>query len=93
MNPAIDFIYNLSNVTLFQPSLTIGIVGVILTILVAILVYFVYLYGYGAVIIYEEERLHEHKKSVLQELIVMKDIQTEIEKEIERAMLNETFSG
>lgn len=45
----------------------------------------------GALLIRTEQKNIEKKKHILGDLILMKDIQTEMEKEIEQAMLKATF--
>ncbi len=49
------------------------------------------LYVMGALLIRTEQKNIEKKKHILGDLILMKDIQTEMEKEIEQAMLKATF--
>jgi len=43
--------------------------------------------------LWREKRMLENKKNILTDLILMKDIQSEMEKEIEQATLKATFQG
>jgi hypothetical protein len=52
-----------------------------------------FLYGYGYRVVRRDARELQNKKNTLSDLILMKDIQTELEKEIEQAMLKATFQG
>ncbi len=52
-----------------------------------------FLYSYGAHLVKRDIAQIEAKKRTLSDLILMKDIQTELEKEIEQAMLKATFHG
>lgn len=45
----------------------------------------------GWILLRRDDALIVKRKSMLQELIQMKDVQTEIEREIEKAMIQETF--
>jgi hypothetical protein len=94
MNISTEFIYSISNLYLFHAgNIAVAVAIIAAGILLVAVCYFVFVFIYGDLILRREAKLLEHKKSVLQELILMKDIQTEIEKEIEKAMLNQTFSG
>lgn len=53
----------------------------------------VFLYGYGYMMVRGDAHELSKKRNTLNDLILMKDIQTELEKEIEQAMLKATFQG
>jgi hypothetical protein len=53
----------------------------------------IFLQSYGYVLVKKDENDLAKKKNTLSDLILMKDIQTELEKEIEQAMLKATFQG
>lgn len=53
----------------------------------------IFLYTYGWSIVHHDSLELQKKKETLTDLILMKDIQTELEKEIEQAMLKATFQG
>ncbi len=94
MNISTEFLYTISNLYLYHVgSVGVAIAIIIVCILFVVVCHFAFVFTYGDLLLRKEAQLLEHKKSVLQELILMKDIQTEIEKEIEKAMLNQTFSG
>lgn len=54
---------------------------------------YTFLYGYGYKLVAVDNKELKRKKETLSDLILMKDIQTELEKEIEQAMLKATFQG
>jgi hypothetical protein len=54
---------------------------------------YVFLYGYGYKVVLRDANDLRKKKETLSELILMRDIQTELEAEIEQAMLKATFQG
>ena len=88
-----QFQYIYSNLWLYQFHADWGIV--IGSILAGVLVMGVYymLIRYAALysISYHADRVLAHKKKTLGDLILMKDIQTELEKEIEQAILKAAF--
>ena len=65
----------------------IGAIGLIL------LFRWIFLYSYGWSLVSRDAFDLKKKKETLTDLILMKDIQTELEKEIEQAMLKATFQG
>ncbi len=90
-NNAFRYIY--SNISLYQfdanwTSALIAIVwGIVLIGLVYSMIRLWALYSIG----YHADRALTHKKKTLSDLILMKDIQTELEKEIEKAILKAAF--
>ena len=58
-----------------------------------LLLTYAYLFTIGFVILWREKRTLQNKKNILTDLILMKDIQSEMEKEIEQATLKATFQG
>ncbi len=94
MNISTEFLYTVGNLYLYHMgSVGLAVAIILASIFVVAILYFISVFTYGDLLLRKEAQLLEHKKSVLQELILMKDIQTEIEKEIEKAMLNQTFNG
>lgn len=87
------FNYIIDNLTLSSPGMIEILVGLIFGILCIIAMREAFLYGYGYRIVAKEARELQGKKNTLSDLILMKDIQTELEKEIEQAMLKATFQG
>jgi len=47
----------------------------------------------GAITLYREKSEERKKQNTLNDLILMKDVQTELDKEIEQATLKATFQG
>ncbi len=88
-----QFSYIYTNLSLYQfhadwVIFTITLVGGIILMWVCYLVIRIAaLYS----IVYHTDRLLAHKKKTLGDLILMKDIQTELEKEIEQAILKAAF--
>ena len=88
-----QFQYIYSNLWLYQFQADWGIVSI--SILIGLIVMGIYymltrhatLYS----ISYHADRALAHKKKTLGDLILMKDIQTELEKEIEQAILKAAF--
>lgn len=87
------FPYVLDNLKLYSPSAIEIILGCILAVGCVILIRWVFLYAYGWKIVHHDSEELRKKKETLTDLILMKDIQTELEKEIEQAMLKATFQG
>ncbi len=92
MNSTISrFPYILDNIDLATPWLLEIIGGSILGLLLFVMCRYALLYIYGLNIFLAEKHKFESKKQLLWDLILMKDIQTELESEIEKAMLKSTF--
>jgi hypothetical protein len=85
------FPYVLDNLDLYSPGIVEIIVGCIFAVLCVILFRWIFLYSYGFKIVRHDAAELKRKKETLSDLILMKDIQTELEKEIEQAMLKATF--
>ncbi len=85
------FPYILSNLGLYTPDI-IGIILWMISLLIfGIICYFALLYTEWLKILIKEKNTIDNKKKVLGDLILMKDIQTELESEIEQSMLKSTF--
>ena len=85
------FTYLIENLSLASPSTVEMIIGIILWIILIIFVRLLFLYWYGYKLVAIDMHDLKKKKETLSDLILMKDIQTELEKEIEKAMLKATF--
>jgi hypothetical protein len=92
MNSTAQFTYMLSNLN-YTPNMIHIIIGIIVGIVLIIAIRMGFLYGYGFMLMRKDHADIERKKKTLGDLILMKDIQTELEKEIELAMLKATFHG
>ncbi len=93
MNPSTQFLYNFGNLEEYSPSLTHVIVAIILGIICIISLRILFGYIAGISLVYHDHKIIEDKKHVLGDLILMKDIQTELEREIEQATFKATFQG
>ncbi len=92
MNSTISrFPYILDNISLAAPGLLEMILGSLSVLMLCIACRYLLLYSYGLSIFLSEKRKFENKKHILWDLILMKDIQTELESEIEKSMLKSTF--
>ena len=69
--------------------ITLGIFLVIVFGLV--FAYRMSLYAYGYILLRREQKLKDEKRNTIQELILMKSIQEELEQEIEESLLNNAF--
>jgi hypothetical protein len=87
------FPYLLENLSLYDPGMVEMIIGCIFAVAAILLARWVFLYSYGWKVVSQDASELRKKKATLSDLILMKDIQTELEKEIEQAMLKATFQG
>lgn len=80
------FLYNLEWLSLYIPgNMAIFIVVLLWAILLIVILWGPYVYWYW--LIRADERAIREKKSILWDLVLMKDIQTELDAEIEEMML------
>jgi hypothetical protein len=88
-----QFQYIYDNITLyqFQSDWIVFTVAVVLGIILIVTSYYIILGTSLKSILYITEQVLAKKKKTLSELILMKDIQTELEKEIEQAILKAAF--
>jgi hypothetical protein len=86
-----QFPYILDNITLYTPTIIGIVLWLIFSILSIVIMRYVFLYSYAGSVLVHEQRKIESKKKVLGDLILMKDIQSELEAEIEKWMLKSTF--
>ncbi len=87
------FSYILENLSLTSISTIETIIGIIVASMLVIGMRWVFLYSYGWKLVSQDAYDLRKKRETLWNLILMKDIQTELEKEIEQAMLKATFQG
>ena len=90
---SVQFYYIIDNLYLYSPDIIHVVIAIILGILLPILLRFLYLYSIGYAVLWRERRMLQNKKNILSNLVLMKDIQSEMEKEIEQATLKATFQG
>lgn len=85
------FPYILDNLDIYSPGIIEAILWCIIALVIILTFRWIFLYTYGLKLVSEEASELKKKKETLTDLILMKDIQTELEKEIEQAMLKATF--
>jgi hypothetical protein len=88
-----QFSYIIDNISLYTPDTIEIAIGSIIGLAMVIFIHRIFLYGYGSILVRKDQSELRRKKETLSDLILMKDIQTELEKEIEQAMLKATFQG
>ncbi|MDP2103412.1 MAG: hypothetical protein Q8K26_00640 [Candidatus Gracilibacteria bacterium] len=76
------FSYTFSLDNLILPAIVIAIS------IVYCMIYVLMPYLYGYVILSEQEKAKNEKRQVIKDLVLMNEIQTELEKEIEQSLLN-----
>ncbi len=88
-----QFQYVYENITLyqFQSDWIIFAIALIIGVIAMATLYYLMLMTSLKSIVYLAEQVLARKKKILSELILMKDIQTELEKEIEQAILKAAF--
>jgi phosphotransferase system glucose/maltose/N-acetylglucosamine-specific IIC component len=91
--PSTQFLYFLENLDIYSPTLPHVITAVLIGILFMIVFRFFFEYLAGFFMLRDDRKNIENKKNTLSDLILMKDIQTELEQEIEQATLKATFQG
>lgn len=87
------FTYSMEYLFLYQPQIGHVIVALVLGIIGIVLLRWILYITSGLLLLKKEAKALEKKKWVLSDLILMKDIQTELEHEIEQATLKATFQG
>ncbi len=90
---SVQFLYIIDNLYLYSPDIIHSVIALILGIALTFTLSYVYLYSIGYALILAEKKRLQKKKDILWDLILMKDIQSEMEKEIEQATLKATFQG
>ncbi len=92
MNTFESTFYNVKNLDLYtQGNIFIVIFSVFIWLAILYGVKIVLTYIAGAITLYRERREEQKKQNTLNELILMKDVQSELDKEIEQATLKATF--
>lgn len=86
-----QFPYKLENLDLYVPWITDIVIATVVFIVCLVAAYYVLLYSAWFFLVLEESNTIRAKKKTLSDLILMKDIQSEMEKELEQASLKATF--
>jgi hypothetical protein len=89
----VQFLYIIENLYLYNPDIIYSVIAIILWVIFLVVLRYLYLYGIGYIVLWKEKKALQNKKDILSDLILMKDIQSEMEKEIEQATLKATFQG
>ncbi len=90
---SVQFLYTIENLFLYTPDIVHTMIAIVLCAVLLAWLYFLYTYSVGYRLLWQEKRALENKKNILSDLILMKDIQSEMEREIEQATLKATFQG
>ena len=85
------FTYNPANLTLAIPNIAEGMIVVAMGFVLLLIIYYGSLFLSGLALVRADGHELNRKKRVLSDLILMKDIQTDLEKEIEQATLKAAF--
>jgi hypothetical protein len=93
MNTFNQFQYIYTNLSLYQfnADWVTAVSVIVIATIVMWIAYIIMQYSAIYSISYHTDRALAHKKKTLGDLILMKDIQTELEKEIEQAILKAAF--
>jgi hypothetical protein len=93
MNLSTQFLYTITNLALYTPETMDIILWIGSSMIFIVLMRYLFLYQIGFATLYREAKTIAAKRHILEDLILMKDIQWEMEKEIEQASLRATFQG
>jgi hypothetical protein len=90
--------YNLENIELYNHVSILDLslhtwVALVAGAVIFLLLKIFFLYATGAVMVFRENREEAKKQDIMHDLILMKDVQTELDKEIEEATLRATFQS
>lgn len=87
------FTYNANNLLQTTDNVTLAAVLAIIFLIAIILIRFVFLLIVGIFLLKESEKKIQNRKKLLSDLVLMRDVQTELEKEIEQATLKAAFQN
>lgn len=93
MNVSTQFLYALENLSEYSTSFVQVVIALVIGIVAMVSLRMLFQYVAWAMLVYKDHKAIEAKKQVLGDLILMKEIQTELEKEIEQAALKATFQS
>ena len=91
MNYTGIFTYNTSVLLSAPDNLITAIIAVVLSIIFVLIARYFLLACVGFFLLYQDRKKFTNRKKTLSDLVLMKDIQTELEKEIEQATLKAAF--
>lgn len=93
MNTSFTFPYNSEYLLLAEPNMTTAIGVVVIAIIAVILARIIFIAIAGVYLLHKDTVRAKDKQKILSDLVLMKDIQTELEKEIEQATLKAAFQN
>ena len=93
MNYTGIFTYDTSVLLTAPNSLVVAIIVIILSAIFVLADRYFLLACAGMFLIYQDRKKFANRKKTLSDLVLMKDIQTELEKEIEQATLKAAFQN
>lgn len=94
MNSLNIFTYDYSNLESYtSPNIIVNTIAIVGFICILFLLRYIFLFCIGWYKALLAQKTLKKKKRILQDLILMKDIQTELEKEIEQATLKSAFQS
>ncbi|MBB1554580.1 hypothetical protein HG442_004195 [Candidatus Gracilibacteria bacterium] len=93
MNYTGIFTYDTSVLLTAPNSLVVAIIVIILSAIFVLAARYFLLVCAGMFLIYQDRKKFANRKKTLSDLVLMKDIQTELEKEIEQATLKAAFQN
>ena len=93
MNYTGIFTYNTSVLLSAPDNLITAIIAVVLSIIFVLIARYFLLACVGFFLLYQDRKKFTNLKKTLSDLVLMKDIQTELEKEIEQATLKAAFQN
>ena len=91
MTLSVQFLYDINNIGLYTPNLPHTAIAIAAGCIFLVSMRYIFLYHIGIILLWKESRSIAAKKRTLGDLILMKDIQNEMEKELEQASLRATF--
>lgn len=93
MNYTGIFTYDTSVLLTAPNSLVVAIIVIILSAIFVLAARYFLLACAGFFLLYQDRKKFTNRKKTLSDLVLMKDIQTELEKEIEQATLKAAFQN
>lgn len=87
------FTYNAENLLYSPENAIFAIILAVIFLIAIVALRYIFLFIVGIFLLRESEKKIQNRKKVLADLVLMKDIQTELEKEIEQATLKAAFQN
>lgn len=87
------FTYNADYLIIGTQNIILSLSIIVIFVIVLIALRMLFLGAAGWLLLRQDRKQHENRKKILSDLVLMKDIQTELEKEIEQATLKAAFQN